>query len=223
MQEEVEEHIVALLQTRLELAQLVGSESYAHYRLKGCSLAETPEAVSAYLKRLQASTSSAAASEVRELEKFGLEYSTSFKRLTDWDRSVIQRGCLSASLHNAGLPVSMVQVCFLAAFGIARDVSLSNNVVLSAPPLKQKLHRLQVSVGSALRTLFKLVDTLLGVKFRQEPCAPGCAYPLVFSLHSVVIDSGNRQCTLMLMAEMRCAGSAMVLVCISVTFPSQDM
>jgi Zn-dependent oligopeptidase len=120
VQEEVEEHIVALVQTRLELAQLVGSESYSHYRLKDCSLAQTPEAVSAYLQRLQASASSEAASEVKELEKFGLEYSSSFKRLTQWDRAAIECGYLSASLRNAGLPVSTVQVCFLAAFSISR-------------------------------------------------------------------------------------------------------
>jgi Zn-dependent oligopeptidase len=112
LQVEVEETIVDLAQIRLALAKLAGCQSYAEYRLRRGSLAQTPEAVLAFLKRLQRSISAEASEEMTQLEDFARSVGLYDKRdcLHAYDFNVLKEAGLHAKLQEAELPTAQPQV-----------------------------------------------------------------------------------------------------------------
>jgi hypothetical protein len=70
MQGSIEEAVVELVNTRHSMARLIGSPSYAQYRLATGSLAGTPEAVQWYLKEAHKAIFAEGRAEARELQSF---------------------------------------------------------------------------------------------------------------------------------------------------------
>jgi len=76
--------------------------SYAHYRIagEGASLAESPEAVAAFLARSRDASRPAARADVHALERFAADHGRACTPLGAWDRAHVQ----SAVLHTTLLP-----------------------------------------------------------------------------------------------------------------------
>ena len=105
MQEEVETQVVSLVRTRLRLAKLVGYRSYADYRLARDSLAQSQEAVLAYLRRRRQAVITAACDEKIELEDFArkLGLYAEGQGMNACDRAMLQHACLTHKLKAQGL------------------------------------------------------------------------------------------------------------------------
>ena len=115
VQEDTEQDIVDLLQTRLQLARLAGYTSYAHYRIARDGLAKTPEAVQSYLRRLQQSLLSETSDEMTHLEDFARSCGMYGRNeaLRACDRSLVQSMCLREEMQEEGLAGFQFKVCAL--------------------------------------------------------------------------------------------------------------
>lgn len=121
----VQEQIVQLAGVRRELAGLVGSPSYMHYRMQGAALAEDPAQVHSFLASLADSHRSAAAAAVQQLHRCardaGLLGPT--EPLSIWDMSIARQQGLEREMQRLGLPAQQpgftVEVALSTLFRVA--------------------------------------------------------------------------------------------------------
>lgn len=87
----MEAAIVELAQTRAKLAKLAGRPSYAHMRMQGHSLAQSPAAVSAYVDALHRQLGSAARDDADALVKFARQSMPATLDYVDWEWASLQK------------------------------------------------------------------------------------------------------------------------------------
>jgi Zn-dependent oligopeptidase len=165
LQDAVAGCLVELAQTRSEIAAQTHAPSYMHYRTADCSLAGSPAAVLAYLRRVRQDTWDRAVAEVAELEAQArsLGLLAQGAALASWDVWAVRRSCLDARLRSGGM-------------GRPRT-------------------RFAVTLDAAFETLFQVVQEMLGVYFAEQQCQPGCASTSApcTAMHITLIGPLSRQ------------------------------
>lgn len=101
----MQDALVALAAVRRDLAALVGSPSYMHYRMQGAALAQDPADVSAFLGGLAVHHRSAAAPELEHLQRCARDSGLLGRTETIgmWDLALARQQGLQQELRRRGL------------------------------------------------------------------------------------------------------------------------
>eukprot|EP00892_Ulva_mutabilis_P011909 jgi/Ulvmu1/9090/UM005_0185.1 len=102
----VQEALVQLARVRHDIAGLVGSPSYMHYRLQGAALTDDPAEVQSFLAGLADSNREAAAAELQQLQRCARDSGLlgPGERLAIWDVALARQQGLEQEVQRAGLP-----------------------------------------------------------------------------------------------------------------------
>ncbi|GAB4822253.1 hypothetical protein N2152v2_009299 [Parachlorella kessleri] len=100
-----------LVETRHEIASIMGFTSYAHYQLDGVTLANRPEAVQAFLQHLSTSIRPKCRQERDQLQRAKQQGGAGSSAVQPWDRAYLMGLCKGAE-GSRGVDLSQLQEYF---------------------------------------------------------------------------------------------------------------
>jgi Zn-dependent oligopeptidase len=169
VQEEVQQDLVDLVDTRRQIAGIVGVPSYRHYRLQSSSLTQAPEHIDALLNTLKGRMQERAQEEIQRMEALGRRSQMIGKldRLEIWDKWRVQPDYLQAVIIGRGMRLKAQEFSLRSALQTLFDVVRR---LFEVTFVEEAVHE-----GCVLATLEVL---LIGLPIKEHSCREGWASSL---------------------------------------------